>query len=89
MSHQGEESDSFQDDGFSARVRAGDDQLATLAFQFDGDRNDGASLGFEIALEKGMASIVEDQRTLRKPAFARPGPFDFAQGKLSRAAVPT
>ena len=37
LGHEGEEADGFQGDGFASGVGAGDDELATSAFEFDGD----------------------------------------------------
>ena len=54
------------------------------SFEFDGDGDNVDTFGFEISLEQRVASVVEEQA-----GFASPGPFDFAQGRLAGAAVPT
>ena len=58
LRHEGEQADGFQGDGFAAGVGAGDDELAVLAFQFEGDGNDRPPLRLQIALEQGMAGVV-------------------------------
>ena len=74
------QADGFQGDGFAARVGAGDDELAAIAFEFKRDRDDFGVLEFEVALEERVTGVVEDEaRTL--PGFARLG--------RPGAAVPT
>ena len=46
LRHQREQTDGFQRDGFAAGVGAGDHELAAVAFELDGDGNDGCAFKF-------------------------------------------
>ena len=63
LRHQREQADGLQRDGLAAGIGSGDDELAALAFEFDGDRDDRGSLAFQIAFQQRMAGIVEQHTT--------------------------
>src|SRR5712691_675034 len=84
LCHQRQQSDRFERYRFTTGVGAGDHQLTALGFEFNTDWNHLGSFELEMPLQQRMPGVVEKQAS-----FARPGPFDFAQGRQPRAAVPT
>ena len=60
-----EQADGFEGDGFAAGVGAGDDELAAGAFEFDGDGDNGDTLGFQIALQQRVPGVMQQEAELR------------------------
>ena len=61
LRHQGQQANRFQGHGFSAGVRAGDDQFQAFAFEFDADGNDVPAFCFQVALQQRVAGIDQNQ----------------------------
>ena len=53
LRHQREQAQRFQGHGFAAGVGAGDDELAAVVFEFDGDGNDLRVFQLQVAFERG------------------------------------
>ena len=68
LRHQRQQAHGFQGNSFSAGVWTGDDQFKIFAFEFDADRNDLPTLGFQVSLQQRVAGVDQNQ-----PSGARPG----------------
>ena len=59
LRHQGQQAYRLEGYCFPSCIRAGDDELPALAFEFDADGNNGCAFELQITLEQRMAGVVQ------------------------------
>ncbi len=62
LRHQRQQTNGLQRHGLAAGVGTADDDLAMLAVELDGERNDGNAPGFQRPLQQRMARVAQDER---------------------------